>query len=100
MYDVLKKKSVKQKKQIIMLKCIKDFARWKYSKNVVFQEKFVKLVTLYRKHQQKSTNKKRVVYQEKNLFNVNIEIVRTLYGQWNRCCHNYQYRMICNMYRV
>ena len=52
MYDVLKKKSVKQKKQIIMLKCIKDFARWKYSKNVVFQEKFVKLVTLYRKHQQ------------------------------------------------
>ena len=65
MYDVLKKKSVKQKKQIIMLKCTEDFARWKYSKNVVFWEKFVTLVTPYRKHQQKSTNKKRVVYQEK-----------------------------------
>ena len=48
-----------------MLKCTEDFARWKYSKNVVFWEKFVTLVTPYRKHQQKSTNKKRVVYQEK-----------------------------------
>ena len=45
-----------------MLKCTEDFARWKYSKNVVFWEKFVTLVTPYRKHQQKSINKKRVVY--------------------------------------
>ena len=45
-----------------MLKCTEDFARWKYSKNVVFWEKFLTLVTPYRKRQQKSTNKKRVVY--------------------------------------
>ena len=48
-----------------MLKYTEDFARWKYSKNVVFWEKFVTLVTPYRKHQQKSTNKKRMFIRKK-----------------------------------